>query len=67
MPMHAKESEKMLPGSHNYNVQLRVHSIYADMIDNPAQNSMYHIMPQILSPRSIEGVDREQNQKDWNE
>ncbi|KAG9018436.1 hypothetical protein FRB93_000139 [Tulasnella sp. JGI-2019a] len=67
MPVHVKKSETKLPGSHNYNVQLQAHGIYADMIDNPAQNGVFHTVPQVLSPRNVEGVDEEQNQKDWNE
>ncbi|KAG9031841.1 hypothetical protein FRB95_002286 [Tulasnella sp. JGI-2019a] len=67
MPVHVKKSENMLPRLHNYNVQLRAHGIYATLIDNPAQNGVFHAVSQVLSPRNVESVDEGQNQKDWNE
>ncbi|KAG9031838.1 hypothetical protein FRB95_002283 [Tulasnella sp. JGI-2019a] len=63
MSVHVKKLEN----THNYNVQLQAHGIHATLIDNPVRNSAFHTVSQVLSPRSVEGVDEERNQRDWNE
>jgi len=67
MPVHVKKSQSKVPGSRVYNVALQAHGIYATVVDNPAQNGAFHVVPQVLSPRSVEGVDEAQNEKDWQE
>ncbi|KAG8861479.1 hypothetical protein FRB96_002928 [Tulasnella sp. 330] len=68
MPVHVKKVENRLPGSRNmYNVEMQVHGVFATMIDNPAQNGVFHTLPQVLSPRSVEGINEAQNMKDWQE
>jgi len=67
MPVHVKKSKSMLPGSHIYNVELQAHGIYANVIDNPAQNGVFHTVPQVLCPRHKEGENEQENQKNWNQ
>jgi uncharacterized surface protein with fasciclin (FAS1) repeats len=65
MPVHVKKAESRLPGSRAYTFSLQAHGVYATIIDNPAQNGAFHVVPQVLSPRSVEGVNEAQNEKDW--
>lgn len=67
MPVHVKKSKSKLPGSHTYTVELQAHGVSASIVDNPAQNGVVHVVPQVLSPRSSESVDEERNAKDWEE
>ncbi|KAG8995656.1 hypothetical protein FRB94_008881 [Tulasnella sp. JGI-2019a] len=67
MPVHVKKSKNRSSESNKYNVQLQAHGIYSHVIDNPAQNGVFHTLPQVLSPRRVEGINEEQNQKDWEE
>jgi uncharacterized surface protein with fasciclin (FAS1) repeats len=67
LPVHAKKYQSNLPGSKQYNVELQAHGLYARKLDNVAQNGAIHILDDVLSPRSKEGIDDRQNQKDWDE
>jgi len=69
MPVHVKKigSRLPLPGAGQYTVTLQAHGLHATVIDNPAQNGAFHVVPQVLSPRSVEGVGEAQNEKDWQE
>ncbi|KAG9031834.1 hypothetical protein FRB95_002279 [Tulasnella sp. JGI-2019a] len=65
MPVHVKKTRNRSSESNKYTVQLQAHGIYSNVIDNPAQNGVFHTLPQVLSPRRVEGINEEQNQKDW--
>lgn len=67
LPVHVKKYQSKLPGSNQYNVEVQAHGLYARKWDNVAQNGAIHILDDVLSPRSTEGIDKTQNQKDWNE
>jgi uncharacterized surface protein with fasciclin (FAS1) repeats len=67
LPVHVKKTESKIPGSKTYNVEVQAHGVHAEWIDNPAQNGVFHTLPQVLSPRKVEGVDEAQNAKDWEE
>lgn len=67
LPVHAKKTKSKLPGSNQYNVEVQAHGLYAKKLDTVAQNGAIHILDDVLSPRSTEGIDKNQNQKDWNE
>jgi uncharacterized surface protein with fasciclin (FAS1) repeats len=67
LPVHAKKYQSNVPGSKQYKVEVQAHGLYARNPDTVAQNGAIHILDDVLSPRSVEGVNKEQNQKDWNE
>ncbi|KIO25862.1 hypothetical protein M407DRAFT_243937 [Tulasnella calospora MUT 4182] len=67
LPVHAKKYQSTLPGSKQYNVEVQAHGLYARNLDTVAQNGAIHVLDDVLSPRSKEGIDKTQNQKDWNE
>ncbi|KAG8978507.1 hypothetical protein FRB90_008427, partial [Tulasnella sp. 427] len=67
LPVHAKKYQSKVPGSKQYNVEVQAHGLYTRNWDTVAQNGAIHILDDVLSPRSKEGINKEQNQKDWNE
>jgi uncharacterized surface protein with fasciclin (FAS1) repeats len=67
MPVHVKKTRANVSGERAYTVTLQAHGVHATVIDNPAQNGVLQVVPQVLSPRRKEGVDEAQNAKDWQE
>lgn len=69
MPVYIKKTKSMLPGSHAYDIEMKVHgvAVKADHIDYPQQNGVEHGMADVLSPRSEHWIDEERNAKDWEE
>ncbi|KAG8942705.1 hypothetical protein FRC04_003535 [Tulasnella sp. 424] len=67
LPVHVKKFESKVPGSKQYNVEVQAHGLYVRKSDNPAQNGAIHVLDDVLSPRNKEGIDKTQNQNDWNE
>jgi len=67
MPVHVKKSRSNVSGVRAYTVTLQAHGIHSTIIDNPAQNGVFHAMPQVLCPRRKEGSNEAQNAKDWQE
>jgi uncharacterized surface protein with fasciclin (FAS1) repeats len=65
LPVHVKKTKSKLPGSNQYNVEVQAHGLYAKKLDTVAQNGAIHILDDVLSPRSTEGIDKNQNEKDW--
>lgn len=67
LPVHVKKYKSNASGSNMYNVEVQAHGLYARNLDTVAQNGAIHVLDDVLSPRRKEGVDKTQNQKDWNE
>lgn len=65
MPVHVKKTKRS--GSDGYMITLQAHGLLTMLMDNPAQNGAFHVVPQVLSPRNVEGVNEAQNERDWME